>query len=936
MEPKSTPESPKGLIPDDPVEILLGESLRGEPEGWWDAVESAARRHPEYADDLRGRFRVLFELGGLHGDAAEELPHSIDDLSILDELGRGGMGIVYRAHEPSLGRDVAVKVVRPSRLEFEGAAQRFQREVEAMAQLSHPSIVTIHRVGLHSAMGGAHAEGPVPYFTMELLAGASLAQVCASLAGRSPESLDGVDLFHAVGGEGPPPEAFALPWPLAVARIVRDVARALHHAHGKDVIHRDVKPSNILLEPSGRVVLLDFGLTSSASGAGGTASSTAPVGTYAYMAPEQWRAERAAGPAADIYGLGATLYELLALAPPFEGTTVLEMRAAVEAGETPSLRARNRAVPRDLALVQAMAMDARPAGRYDTAEAFASDLDRVLEGEPVLAAPPGPVARWARRARRRPAAALAWGLGAALVIGGPIAYGLLAKRHASAMERLAQSESQAKDRAITAKAELEDVLGFTQELFRSARPEINGGRARNAVDMLHDGAEAASSLETSPGSKARINLTLGWLFSLLMEPRAAEGPFDSAIAHYRQGSTAEDRLRLTEALRRAAHNRALLGEHAKARPTAEEALALATDLYGANAEKTAAFHMTLADVQSMTGDHGEAAVSRQRALEILEGAGASERRILEARALLGTSLLESGDRARGRALTTSAVAWAIADPERTTSPFWLAELSLANDELGAGELDASMERVTRLHDELVARAGKGSVLTAQAGMVRARVLGARGDMGGARVQLEGVQGALAATLPLSHPLRIDADRNLVAVLTNLGESETVLAIEDERDIAARTEEAFGEGSDEHARLRMAIGLAAQARGQNQAALLHLEALERARRAMGPWNGPHGDAVLLLTAHRMRMGAELPEGGQGASITLLDEMIDAVGDGELPVVSSANGQTYEGGTMARLFLAGILDQTPGGAARAASLKAEAEVRKRAIMARTAPK
>lgn len=939
MTPESTPASQKSSPPGpelpDPVEALLEDCLRGEPEGWWDAVEDAARRAPDHARDLRGRFAAIFELGGLHGDVAAGLPQTIDDLEVLDELGRGGMGIVYRAHEPSLGRDVAVKVVRPSRLEFEGAAARFQREVEAMAQLSHPGIVTIHRVGLHRAGGHHGLEGPVPYFTMELLAGASLAQVSESLRERSPESLDGRDFFHAVGGVGSAPAAFQGPWSLIAARVVRDVARALHHAHGRDVIHRDVKPSNILVEPTGRAVLLDFGLTSSASGASATASSSAPVGTFAYMAPEQW-AGKSVGPPADVFGLGATLYQLLALAPPFEGATALELRAAIDDGEAPALRTRNRAVTRDLALVQAKAMDHRPADRYRSAEAFADDLDRVLEGKPVHAAPPGPLVRWARRAKRRPAQAAAWSLGTILFVGGPTVYGALAQRHAGAMERVAQAESLAKESAVAARVELEDVLAFTQGLFDSARPEINGGRARSAVDMLREGARSAATLAAAPGSRARIELTLGTLFSLLAEPQAAAGPLESALSFYREQPVPARGARLAQALRLAGHNHALLGRHEQALALAVEALAAATDQFGGSEVQTVPFHMTLADIHAMAGDHASAALSRAHALGILTATGAPEHRLMEARALLGAALIESGEKGRGRALTASAAAWARADIRRASTAFWLAELTLAEHDFEAGETQASLERATRLYTEISERAGSGSLLTAQAGLVRARILGAGRDHQGALAQLRSVRAAMTEVLPPTHRLLLDTDRSLIAVMTNLGMSEEVLALEAERQVAAGAEGAFGEASDEHARLRMAIGLAAQARGQNAEALTHLEALERSRRAMAPWTGPHSDAALLLVAHRMRMGQNLPPPGHQLSIDLLEEMIETIGPGELPVVSSANGQTYEGGTMARLFLAGILEQSPAAAPRAAALKAEAESRKRAIMSRAAAK
>lgn len=914
---------------DDPVGPLLEACLRGDPASWWDAVELAAARHPNHAGTLRARFRALFELEDLAA-AAPALPRAIGDLVVLEELGRGGMGIVYRAHEPSLDREVAVKVVRPSRLTFEGAAARFEREALAMARLAHPGVVTIHRVGIDRGI----AEVPVPFLTMELLSGASVARALGELQGRAPESLDGADLFRAIGGEGPPPACFDDTWPRAVARVVRDVARALEHAHGRDVVHRDVKPSNIAVERDGRAVLLDFGLTASTSGRPSDLTrSGGPLGTYAYMAPEQWRRAADSGPATDVYGLGATLYELLALAPPFQGEDALSLRAAVEAGDALSLRARNREVPRDLALVQAKAMDPVPARRYRSAAAFAEDLDRFLAGDPVGAAPPGALALVARRVRRHPAAAAAWALTATLALGGPLAFGILSGRHARDMGRVAAAEREARVEEAAARREAEDVLAFTVRLFEAARPELHDGYAASAVDMLHAGARSERGLDAAPRSAARIDLTLGRLFSLLAEPRSAAPPLERAVDHYRR--VAPQGAALAEALRLRAHNRAILEEGPGARSDAEESLALATGRWDAMDRRLLPHLATLADVCAMTGDVEGAVAARERAVQLAEAADTPVAVRWEARGLLGVALLQVQRRERGRELAEGAVAWARANAERSRSTFWAMELALVDDALATGDVEVAVDRATRLHRELEEHVGAGSLLSAQAGLLRGRTLAARGEAEGALDVLRGVDAALSATLPAGHALRLDVDRNLIGVLTALGRSDEVLALEDARSVAARSEAAAHVGSEDRARLRLALGMAAQARGRDEEALAHLQALESLSRELAPWSGPHGDAALLLVAHRVRMGPALPDAEHARSAALLEEMIEAIGAGELPVTSSANGQTYEGGTMARHFLAGLLDLTPDGSPRAAALRAEAAARQRAIQSRAGP-
>jgi hypothetical protein len=197
--------------PIDPVEELMVRCLERPAAEWSTAFERALREAPAHADELRARMRLVGLEERIEPDHPAprlfELPWRLGDFTCVERLGSGGMGIVFRARQESLGRDVAVKVVRPERLLFEGSLTRFQREVETVARLEHAGIVKIHRVARPD-----EDQGELPYFAMERLRGATLAEVLDGLAGGAPESHVGLDLFEAVGGVGDAPAMFHGGW----------------------------------------------------------------------------------------------------------------------------------------------------------------------------------------------------------------------------------------------------------------------------------------------------------------------------------------------------------------------------------------------------------------------------------------------------------------------------------------------------------------------------------------------------------------------------------------------------------------------------------------------------------------------------------------------------------------------------------------------------
>ena len=334
---------------------------------------------PPAEDDFAPATEVL-ESGPRNGsedpNGTEAVPYSLPrdfgPYELLEEVGRGGMGVVYKARQKALDRVVAVKMILSTHLASPEHIRRFQVEAWAASRVRHPNITQIHDVGQHH---GQH------YFAMEHVEGESLAARIArpGAAGLSFETS---------------------------ARLIATVARAVQHLHAHGIVHRDLKPSNILLDRDEQPYVTDFGLAK-VFVPGSEATATGVIaGTPSYMAPEQAAGRSAEiGPAADIYSLGAVLYELLTGGPPFRQESPLDTLLDILGREPRLPRQVDPRVPRGLELICLKCLAKSPADRYASAAALADDLERFIRQEPLAVRPPGVLLWAAQAARRRPALA---------------------------------------------------------------------------------------------------------------------------------------------------------------------------------------------------------------------------------------------------------------------------------------------------------------------------------------------------------------------------------------------------------------------------------------------------------------------------------------------------------------------------------------------------
>lgn len=414
-------------------------------------AESFLTQHKDLRDLLEPMLeevQPVAHAGGTMDPASLQPGRQVGDYRIVREVGRGGMGIVFEAEQVSLRRRVALKLLHPHLALSATSIERFRHEAAAAGGLCHAAIVPIHEVG---EWRGLH------YFSMEFVEGQPLQHL-----------LHGDSL--GIAGQATRPRQ--------VAELLAQVADALQHAHDGGLVHRDVKPHNIMVAKDGAVRLLDFGLvknvsSDSQSGTGGY------LGTPHYSSPEQASGVGELGPQTDVFSLGVVMYELLARRRPFDGETSRIILQRIESGDCEALRLREPRIPRDLETICHKALSVELGARYASAAAFAADLRRFLRTEPILARAPGVAARswkWVRRHRMRVAL---WTAVAACLLTIPIGYALHEHDQARVVERERMVLDRAEDLAF---ASIEQTLSLLEEQLQGA-PEL-AGQHRVSVDAV--------------------------------------------------------------------------------------------------------------------------------------------------------------------------------------------------------------------------------------------------------------------------------------------------------------------------------------------------------------------------------------------------------------------------------------------------------------------
>jgi serine/threonine-protein kinase len=491
-------------MPDEPrVQELLAELLDRQT-----TPEEVCGACPELLPVVRARWgqicraRAEFDAllpicpnGSLPTMPPEEPPlPQVPGYEVESVLGRGGMGIVFKARHLRLNRFVALKMLLGGSHASPPEIERFRREAEAIAALRHPNIVQVHDVG--------DVDGR-PYFTMEYVEGGSLAQ---QLAGA------------------PQPHRQA-------AQMVATLAGAVQAAHEAGIVHRDLKPANVLLAPDGTPKVTDFGLARRLEGGAGLTLSGVPLGTPSYMAPEQARGQsRAVGPAVDVYALGAILYEALTGRPPFRAESAAETIHQVLTQEPVPPARLNSKVPRDLETICLKCLSKEPGRRYATAGALNDDLSRFLRGDAISARPEGRMRRALRAVRRRPT--LTVGVSAGVLVAALLL--------AAGLWRLF-------DQAVVEQAVTGDLVEIEELLQRPSFKE-----AKAAIDR----AQARLGTREAPALRERLNhLSRAWELAVRLErinfdlaitmtgelgSKQADKEFDEAFQEFGVGQNGDD------------------------------------------------------------------------------------------------------------------------------------------------------------------------------------------------------------------------------------------------------------------------------------------------------------------------------------------------------------------------------------------------------------
>jgi eukaryotic-like serine/threonine-protein kinase len=529
------------------------------------------------------RHLALLPSASLELDLADPVQRDFGDYELLELIGEGGMGVVYRARQKRLDREVAVKLLAAGPWASLDFIARFEQEARSAARMQHPHIVTVHEVGVVEELH---------FFSMRLVRGQSLAD---RLRATGPMDADDA------------------------ARLLRTVAEAVAYAHSLDVLHLDLKPANVLLDEAGLPHVADFGLARKLDLGASTTNEIS--GTPSYMAPEQTRPDaQALTTATDIWGLGIVLFETLTGTPPFRADSIANTLKLVEEGRVPRPRHLVPTIPRDLEAIVLKCLAREPSARYASARALAEDLGRFLDRRAVHARPLNVGQRLARWMRREPGlAALSAGCLAAILIG--LAATTIQWRRAEANAQRAES-----------------VRKFLVGVFQEANPDNSRGDPITAKQLLEQGArELDAPAARSPAVQADLASTIGFLFWQVGDYPRAEAILERARAAS-GSSDVPDEVKARTLVALASVDKET-NKFEEARASAAQAIAIA-ERVGDTADVSAA-RRVMAEAETMDGRANEAETLLRTALRddsANDGSDADE--TVEDRTFLADALYE--------------------------------------------------------------------------------------------------------------------------------------------------------------------------------------------------------------------------------------------------------------------------------------------------------
>jgi serine/threonine protein kinase/tetratricopeptide (TPR) repeat protein len=648
---------------DGPVEAALAEYFTRLDRGESVDLTKIIAAHPgceagvhQFLNQERKLQMAVVEAPPVAAPPENHAGRELGDFRILRVLGQGGMGIVYEAEQISLGRRVALKVLPSAVMLGKQQLARFKNEARAAATLDHPNIVPVYSVG---------SEGGVHYYAMQLIEGPSLAQVFSTLRRAqfpsepaAENSLrDGAlstdaarlttELIPSAGPGAPELQpadmvavqpVVALPdfqsreFYRAIARLGIQAAEALDHAHQNGILHRDIKPGNLMLDAGGKLYVTDFGLARIEADVGMTMTGDI-IGTLRYMAPEQALAKRAVvDHRGDIYSLGATLYELLTLHPVFTGKDRQELLRQIAFEEPTKPRLINRRIPDDLETIVLKAMEKEPGDRYATAREVANDLQRFLASEPICAKLPTAVQQLVKWSRRHVAAV--W---AATVASVAIAMVLLVStsivahwyREASAQRLAAAGEAtraeaalvqseKARREADLEREQAEGVTAFVVQSLTAHDPYSGGKQDLTVADAMMQAVDRLDQGELA-GQPDRVAYLLEHISMILYgNGRTAEAERLAERSYQIRGELyGEDDEATVRSLNNLAGLLMRLGRFSEAEPLFEKVLAAYQRIYAGQEHPHLAWAMNnLAGVRNELGRTEEAAPLFEQALKL--------------------------------------------------------------------------------------------------------------------------------------------------------------------------------------------------------------------------------------------------------------------------------------------------------------------------------